>query len=433
MKHLGARMGLKSLSWRRHKRTHSFPEQSLLTSHLTESIDTVASAGPELAVLQPVGQAASSIDQLHIHSDNESVVKAELPLATPFSKRRGKKLERYSSQLGLDEHEVVLKVCPCFLVSELLVQGCLIVTERHVCFHSNMFGKRRRKKIKFEDILQISKEKVYALFPTGIGVTTATEKVTFSSATSRDRLVQLLRQQQLLAARRVSAIETNEENEAARLVSPGTPASLAADGWVCGTQSPSTASCVTMATRDSPRQDYTVGKDFAPLTPQADPRFVDQEFDLSAFDGRDRRCYDNGTEICTHRALVSKERAISRRKIGRSSRRKQQPEATRKLVDPETHGRQNSWQSLLLACLVSTLIVLIVTGLLISMRLGKMEHQVMLTNLQLEKDSDRRAATDQSDETQQPLGAELRDIIQALGELQGKLLLLKPMLARACQ
>uniref|UniRef100_A0A1I8J9R8 WSC domain-containing protein n=1 Tax=Macrostomum lignano TaxID=282301 RepID=A0A1I8J9R8_9PLAT len=282
-------------------------------------------------------------DQLHIHSDNESVAKAELPLATPFSKRRGKKLERYSSQLGLDEHEVVLKVCPCFLVSELLVQGCLIVTERHVCFHSNMFGKRRRKKIKFEDILKISKEKVYALFPTGIGVTTATEKVTFSSATSRDRLVQLLRQQQLLAARRVSAIETNEENEAAR------------------------------------------------------------------------------------------ERAISRRKLGRSSRRKQQSEAPRKPVDPETHGRQNSWQSLLLACLVGTLIVLIVTGLLISMPLGKMEHQVMLTNSQLEKDSDRKAATDQSDETQQPLGAELRDIIQALGELQGKLLLLKPMLARACQ
>ncbi|PAA75967.1 hypothetical protein BOX15_Mlig025994g2 [Macrostomum lignano] len=105
------------------------------------------------------------------------------------------KEEKICSMFGLSLNEKILKSFPCFLVAEILIQGTMTVTQRHICFNSNIPGLKRNIKIRFADVVQLSKEKVYAFFPTGIGVHTRQrqEKTVFSYVTSRDKLLQFLR------------------------------------------------------------------------------------------------------------------------------------------------------------------------------------------------------------------------------------------------
>lgn len=80
----------------------------------------------------------------------------------------------------------------CAFVSDILLQGFLYITKRHIAFYSNVFGYITKLLIPITSVTKISKEKTVKIIPNAIAVATVDERHVFSSFLSREAAYQLM-------------------------------------------------------------------------------------------------------------------------------------------------------------------------------------------------------------------------------------------------
>lgn len=80
----------------------------------------------------------------------------------------------------------------CAFVSDILLQGFLYITKRHIAFYSNVFGYITKLLIPITSVTRISKEKTVKIIPNAIAVATLDERHVFSSFLSREAAYQLM-------------------------------------------------------------------------------------------------------------------------------------------------------------------------------------------------------------------------------------------------
>lgn len=82
-------------------------------------------------------------------------------------------------------NEIYLMECTCALRKDILIQGKIYLTEKNICFHSNIIGLTTHLTIPFNKIYKIQKSKTIGI-PNAIQFSNLHEKFTFASFISRD-------------------------------------------------------------------------------------------------------------------------------------------------------------------------------------------------------------------------------------------------------
>lgn len=80
----------------------------------------------------------------------------------------------------------------CALSRDILLQGKMYISERHICFYSNILGWVSTIVIPFKEIVQIEKKTTAGIFPNGIVIDTLHTKYVFASFMSRDATFDLI-------------------------------------------------------------------------------------------------------------------------------------------------------------------------------------------------------------------------------------------------
>ncbi|XP_055635131.1 uncharacterized protein LOC129775006 isoform X2 [Toxorhynchites rutilus septentrionalis] len=106
-----------------------------------------------------------------------------------FSSSWQKKFSRHFIQV---EDEKVLNYFSCALVSDILLQGHLYITQNYFAFYSNVFGYVTKLLIPTVSVIKISKEKTAKMFPNAVGVTTCADRHVFGSFMSREAAYRLM-------------------------------------------------------------------------------------------------------------------------------------------------------------------------------------------------------------------------------------------------
>ncbi|ORZ29141.1 GRAM domain-domain-containing protein, partial [Catenaria anguillulae PL171] len=92
--------------------------------------------------------------------------------------------------LPLDEF--LIEDFSCALQKEILVQGRLYLTERHICFHAVIFGWVTSVQIPLADVTLIEKRVTALIFPNAIEVHTHTQRYFFASFIFRELAFNLM-------------------------------------------------------------------------------------------------------------------------------------------------------------------------------------------------------------------------------------------------
>lgn len=100
------------------------------------------------------------------------------------TKKRNQDFHKLFRSLPL--HDFLLDDFSCALNREILIQGRMYVSERHICFNSNILGWVTNLIISFHEIVGLEKKTTAGLFPNGIIVQTLRARHSFASFISRD-------------------------------------------------------------------------------------------------------------------------------------------------------------------------------------------------------------------------------------------------------
>ncbi|XP_054709970.1 GRAM domain-containing protein 2B-like isoform X2 [Uloborus diversus] len=92
------------------------------------------------------------------------------------------------------QDEKLLNYFSCALVSDILLQGHLFITQNYFAFYSNIFGHKTKILINVSDVVKVTKEKIAKFIPNAVGVYTDSEKYVFGSMLSRDSAFRIIQQ-----------------------------------------------------------------------------------------------------------------------------------------------------------------------------------------------------------------------------------------------
>ncbi|EEB17762.1 conserved hypothetical protein [Pediculus humanus corporis] len=105
-------------------------------------------------------------------------------------KSRSEQLKRYFKDLPSDER--LIGDYSCALQREILVQGRLYVTQNYLCFYANIFRWEKCICIKWKDVSAVVKGKTAKVIPNAILISTESEKLFFTTFTTRDKAFMML-------------------------------------------------------------------------------------------------------------------------------------------------------------------------------------------------------------------------------------------------
>ncbi|BAO41393.1 GRAM domain-containing protein YSP2 [Kluyveromyces marxianus DMKU3-1042] len=80
----------------------------------------------------------------------------------------------------------------CALSKDILIQGRLYISDKHLCFYSNILGWMKSVVVPFKEIAQIEQKNTAILFPNAISIQTLHDKYLFASFISRDATFDLI-------------------------------------------------------------------------------------------------------------------------------------------------------------------------------------------------------------------------------------------------
>ncbi|KAG5369703.1 putative membrane protein [Yarrowia sp. C11] len=131
----------------------------------TATVASTAAGTPE--DITPVTSAAASI--------------------TGFAYASKKRNEEFHAHFkSVPEDDFLLDDFSCAYSREILVQGRMFVSERHICFFANILGWQTHHVIAFDEIVSLDKKTTAGLFPNGIVVQTLHSTYIYASFISRD-------------------------------------------------------------------------------------------------------------------------------------------------------------------------------------------------------------------------------------------------------
>ncbi|KAI8812621.1 hypothetical protein BJ742DRAFT_26649 [Cladochytrium replicatum] len=102
--------------------------------------------------------------------------------------------EIYKLFKSLPESEIWIEDYPCALQKNILIQGKLYLTPRHICFKANIFGFLTVIVIPFMEITKIGKKATAVIIPNAIQIETEKTQLLFTSFLSRDQCFSYIEQ-----------------------------------------------------------------------------------------------------------------------------------------------------------------------------------------------------------------------------------------------
>uniref|UniRef100_A0A1I8N1I3 GRAM domain-containing protein n=1 Tax=Musca domestica TaxID=7370 RepID=A0A1I8N1I3_MUSDO len=138
----------------------------------------------------PAGTVAASTSAGGLASQQNITPPEKEKKRKEVSSSRVKKFQRHFSQVSEDEK--LINYFSCALVSDILLQGHLYITDKHFAFYSNVFGYVTKVVIPTGSVTKISKEKTAKIIPNAVGVATADERHVFGSFISREAAFRLM-------------------------------------------------------------------------------------------------------------------------------------------------------------------------------------------------------------------------------------------------
>jgi hypothetical protein len=118
---------------------------------------------------------------------------ASTPKLTGFavaSKKRNRDFHQLFRTIPEDDY--LIEDYSCALQREIILAGRLYVSERHICFSSNILGWVTTLIISFDEIVSVEKENTAMVFPNAIAIQTLHARQTFRSLLSREATYELL-------------------------------------------------------------------------------------------------------------------------------------------------------------------------------------------------------------------------------------------------
>uniref|UniRef100_A0A0A1XMB4 GRAM domain-containing protein YSP2 n=1 Tax=Zeugodacus cucurbitae TaxID=28588 RepID=A0A0A1XMB4_ZEUCU len=199
-----------------HKRQSSNQSDNFKTAYSTTTSDSSkqnnsnnyrSEGGGSLNPIAPSGSttsirsvsAVTNTTAKHEQSTAAATAAAAATTAVPAEKEkkrkevsssRVKKFHRHFTQVSKDEK--LINYFSCALVSDILLQGHLYITDQHFAFYSNVFGYVTKVVIPTSSVTKISKEKLAKIIPNAVGVATADERHVFGSFMSREAAFRLM-------------------------------------------------------------------------------------------------------------------------------------------------------------------------------------------------------------------------------------------------
>lgn len=118
---------------------------------------------------------------------------ASTPKLTGFavaSKKRNRDFHQLFKIIPEDDY--LIEDYSCALQREIILAGRIYVSERHICFSSNILGWVTTVIISFDEIVSVEKENTAMVFPNAIAIQTLHARQTFRSLLSREATYELL-------------------------------------------------------------------------------------------------------------------------------------------------------------------------------------------------------------------------------------------------
>ena len=118
---------------------------------------------------------------------------ASTPKLTGFavaSKKRNRDFHQLFKSIPDDDY--LIEDYSCALQREIILAGRIYVSERHICFSSNILGWVTTVIISFDEIVSVEKENTAMVFPNAIAIQTLHARQTFRSLLSREATYELL-------------------------------------------------------------------------------------------------------------------------------------------------------------------------------------------------------------------------------------------------
>lgn len=116
--------------------------------------------------------------------------KIELSGFAYASRKRNREFHKLFKSVPANDY--LLEDYSCALNRDILVHGRMYVSERHVCFYSNILGWVRNLVIAFDEIVQLEKRNTAGLIPNGLVIQTLHARYSFASFVSRESTLELL-------------------------------------------------------------------------------------------------------------------------------------------------------------------------------------------------------------------------------------------------
>ncbi|KAG4076127.1 hypothetical protein HA402_011473 [Bradysia odoriphaga] len=158
-------------------------------SHLSAKIDSKSIR--HLSTVPPATPSNTRSPSPHpTKSSSKNDIPEKEKKRKELSSGRQKKFHRHFLQVDADEH--VINYFSCALVSDILLQGHLYITDNYFAFYSNVFGFVTKLLIPTVSVVKISKEKTAKIIPNAVGVATADERHVFGSFMSREAAYRLM-------------------------------------------------------------------------------------------------------------------------------------------------------------------------------------------------------------------------------------------------
>ncbi|XP_065322793.1 uncharacterized protein LOC135929961 isoform X2 [Gordionus sp. m RMFG-2023] len=169
------------------------PTISIATRSLLNSTGINLPPHSNIITTPTLSSTNSSNSLFQMPCDNKKYRKTFWDVLAPSYKSRNedfKKLfmdETEENGNGI-ENERLLVDYSCALQKEILIQGRMYISQSYVCFYANIFRWESKIKIRFKDVLSVSKEKLAKIIPNALTLQTQDgSKYTFASFTSRDK------------------------------------------------------------------------------------------------------------------------------------------------------------------------------------------------------------------------------------------------------
>ncbi|KAI8917119.1 hypothetical protein DFJ77DRAFT_334290 [Powellomyces hirtus] len=143
-------------------------------------------------------RASTSKPKSGVNRNEDLIAEAAVLLASV----EGDESEYASKKRNADFHELfpslprddlLVEDYSCAWQKEVLIQGRMYLSQRHICFYANILGWTHSVEIPFTEIVALDKKYVAAIIPNSLEISTVTTKYFFASLMNRDNTFTMIK------------------------------------------------------------------------------------------------------------------------------------------------------------------------------------------------------------------------------------------------